>query len=204
MTNTNNTKRTRKTSIIKLTECAMLLALSIILSFVTVYHMPMGGGITLLSMLPVMLVSIKYGIGTGLSVSLTFSLFQLLQGILSGNVFVYCTTASAQIICALFDYIVPFTVLGFAGIFVNIGKKNSSVNTYILKAVSGIAIMIFLRFVCHYITGVVIWGQWAEDMSPYLYSLIYNAQYMLPECIFTAVAAAILLRVNRIRQLLSK
>lgn len=201
MTNTNKTKNTK---IVKLTECAMLLALSIILSFVTVYHMPMGGGITLLSMLPVMLVSIKYGIGTGLSVSLTFSLFQLLQGILSGNVFVYCTTASAQIICALFDYIVPFAVLGFAGIFVNIGKKNSSVNAYILKAVSGIAIMIFLRFVCHYITGVVIWGQWAENMSPYLYSLIYNAQYMLPECIFTAVAAAILLRVNRIRQLLSK
>lgn len=201
MTNTNKTKNTK---IVKLTECAMLLALSIILSFVTVYHMPMGGGITLLSMLPVMLVSIKYGIGTGLSVSLTFSLFQLLQGILSGNVFVYCTTAWAQIICALFDYIVPFAVLGFAGIFVNIGKKNSSVNTYILKAVSGIAIMIFLRFVCHYITGVVIWGQWAENMSPYLYSLIYNAQYMLPECIFTAVAAAILLRVNRIRQLLSK
>ncbi len=201
MTNTNKTKNTK---IVKLTECAMLLALSIILSFVTVYHMPMGGGITLLSMLPVMLVSIKYGIGTGLSVSLTFSLFQLLQGILSGNVFVYCTTAAAQIICALFDYIVPFAVLGFAGIFVNIGKKNSSVNAYILKAVSGIAIMIFLRFVCHYITGVVIWGQWAENMSPYLYSLIYNAQYMLPECIFTAVAAAILLRVNRIRQLLSK
>lgn len=182
----------------------MLLALSIVLSFVTVYHMPMGGGITLLSMLPVMLVGIKYGIKTGLSVSLAFSLFQLLQGILSGNVFVYCTTASTQIICALFDYIVPFSVLGLAGIFINIGKKSSNVNTYIFKAVSGIAIMIFLRFVCHYITGVVIWGQWAENMSPYLYSLIYNAQYMLPECIFTSIAAAILLRISPIRQLLSK
>ena len=203
MTNTNKTNRTKNTKIVKLTECAMLLALSIILSFVTVYHMPMGGGITLLSMLPVMLVSIKYGVKTGLSVSLAFSLFQLLQGILSGNVFVYCTTASTQIICALFDYIVPFTVLGLAGILVNIGKKTGSVNTYIIKAVSGIAVMVFIRFVCHYITGVVIWGQWAENMSPYLYSLIYNAQYMLPECIFTSVAAAILLKVNRIRLLLS-
>ena len=201
--NTQNTNRTRNQKLVKLTECAMLLALSIVLSFVTVYHMPMGGGITLLSMLPVMLVSIKYGIKTGLSVSLAFSLFQLAQGILSGNVFVYCTTAYTQIICALFDYIVPFTVLGFAGIFAHIGKK-SNVNIYILKAVAGIAIMVLLRFVCHYITGVVIWGQWAENMSPYLYSLIYNAQYMLPECIFTSIAAAILLRVNRIRQLLSK
>lgn len=203
MTNTNKTNRTRNTKIVKLTECAMLLALSIILSFITVYHMPMGGGITLLSMLPVMLVSIKYGIKTGLSVSLTFSLFQLLQGILSGNVFVYCTTAMTQIICALFDYIVPFSVLGFAGIFTYIGNK-SNVNAYILKAVAGIVIMVFIRFVCHYITGVVIWGQWAENMSPYLYSLIYNAQYMLPECIFTSVAAAILLKVSRIRQLLSE
>lgn len=118
-----STNKTRNPKLVKLTECAMLLALSIVLSFVTVYHMPMGGGITLLSMLPVMLVGIKYGIKTGLSVSLAFSLFQLLQGILSGNVFVYCTTASTQIICALFDYIVPFSVLGLAGIFINIGKK---------------------------------------------------------------------------------
>ncbi len=200
----NNTNKTKNPSVIRLNECAMLLALSIVLSFITVYRMPMGGGVTLLSMLPVMLAGIKYGIKTGLSVSLAFSLFQLLQGILSGNVFVYCTTAATQIICTLFDYLVPFTVLGFAGMFSNIGKKNTNTNAYILKAVSGIIITVFIRFVCHYATGVVIWGQWADSMSPYLYSLIYNAQYMLPECIFTCIAAAILLRVKRIRQLLSK
>lgn len=198
MSNTNK-------SIIKLTECAMLLALSIVLSFVTVYKMPMGGGITLLSMLPVMLLSIKYGIGTGLSVGFIFSLVQLMQGILSGNVFVYCTTPATQIICALFDYIVPFTCLGIAGLFRYIGsRKEQSANVDTVKCVIGIALGIIIRFICHYITGVVIWGQWADGMSPYLYSFIYNGQYMFPECIFTCIAAAILLKIPQVRKLLSK
>ena len=109
-----------------------------------------------------------------------------------------------QIICALFDYIVPFAILGFAGMFFIFGKRNQNATADIVKCVTGIVIVVFIRFVCHYITGVVIWGQWAENMSPYLYSLIYNAQYMLPECIFTSLAAAILLKVSRIRQLLSE
>ena len=62
--------------------------------------------------------------------------------------------------------------------------------------------MIGIRFVCHYITGVYIWGQWAENMSPYLYSLIYNVQYMLPECILTSVAAGVLIKIPAVRKLL--
>ncbi len=187
-------KNNRRNNIVKLAECSVMLALSVVLSFIEVWKMPMGGGITLLSMLPICLISVKYGISGALPTAFLYSVIQFAIGFASGNVFVYCTTIFTWIICLLFDYIVPFTVLGFSGIF-----KNKLGNTGILL---GIALMIFIRFVCHYITGVVIWGQWAEGMSPYLYSLIYNGQYMLPECIFTSIGAGILIKIPSVRKLL--
>ena len=54
-------------------ECAVMLALSIALSYVEIYKMPMGGGITLLSMLPVLLVGVKHGLKWGLGTSLLFA-----------------------------------------------------------------------------------------------------------------------------------
>ena len=187
-------EKKKNSGVVVLAECAVMLALSIVLSFVAILKMPMGGEVTLLSMLPVMLIGVKYGPKTGLTLAFLYSLFQLAQGILNGNVFVYIETAVGVAVCVALDYIVPFTLLGLAGIFRKRGKAG---------VVFGIALMIVLRFVCHYITGVYIWGQWAEEgMSKYLYSLLYNGQYMLPECVITTVCAAILINIPQIRKLL--
>lgn len=187
----NNKKRN---NIVKLAECSVMLALSVVLSFIEVWKMPMGGGITLLSMLPVCLIAVKYGVRGALPTAFLYSVIQFAIGFSSGNVFVYCVTPVTWVICMLFDYIVPYTVLGFSGAF---AKRFGNVGI-----ITGIALMIALRFVCHYITGVAIWGQWAEDMSPYLYSLIYNGQYMLPECIFTSLGAGVLIKIPSVRRLL--
>ena len=187
-------KNKRRNSLIKLAECSVMLALSTVLSFIEVWKMPMGGGITLLSMLPVCLIAVKYGPRGALPTAFLYSVIQFAIGFSSGNVFVYCVTPFTWIMCMLFDYLVPYTVLGFSGIF---RKKLGDTGI-----IAGIALMIALRFVCHFITGIVIWGQWAEGMSPWLYSLIYNGQYMLPECIFTCIGAGILMKIPQIRRLL--
>ena len=184
----------RRNNLIRLAECSVMLALAVVLSMVKVWEMPMGGSITLLSMLPVCLIAVKYGIRDALPTAFLYSMIQLFMGIASGNVFVYCTTAMTTIICALFDYVVPYTVLGFSGV---LKKRLGDAGILI-----GIALMIVIRFCCHYITGVVIWGQWAEGMSPYLYSLLYNGQYMLPECIFTVIGAGVLIKVPELRKML--
>lgn len=171
-------------SVEKLAVSAVLLALSIALSFVTIWAMPMGGEVTLLSMLPVALVSFRYGLKQGFLTSFLFSLFHLVKGILSGNVFVYTVTVSAIIICVLFDYIVPFTAIGVAGIF----RKNG-----IVGAGLGMALACIIRFACHFVTGVVIWGQWApEGQSKFIYSLLYNGPYMLIECVLSCIAIVLL------------
>lgn len=179
-------------------ECAVMLALSIALSYVEIYKMPMGGGVTLVSMLPVLLVGVRHGFKWGMGTSLLFAAAQLIQGLASGNVFVYCNTAGIAALCVLLDYVVPFGVLGLSG--TAWVKKHGFKRARILVT---FGILIAVRFICHFITGVEIWGQWApEGMSKALYSLIYNGQYMLPELILTLAAAAALTAVKPVRQML--
>ncbi|MCR5781923.1 MAG: energy-coupled thiamine transporter ThiT [Clostridia bacterium] len=188
-------KRSNHQDLIRLTESAIMLALAIALSFVRIWKMPMGGSITLLSMLPIMLLGIHYGPVWGCGVGLLNAVFQLLMGIAGGNVFAYTETAVAVVIVVLFDYIVPFTGLGLAGLF---RKFKPMVGCYIGVVLAGL-----LRFICHFVTGFTIWGQWApEGMSKYYYSLIYNGQYMLPEIIMTLAASVILLQIPAIKKLI--
>ena len=170
----------------RLCECAIMLALSVALSFVKIYNMPMGGSVTLVSMLPVLLIGLRHGAKWGFATSGLFAAVQLVQALVEGNVFPYCYTAAAVIICILFDYVVPFGIIGATGCV--------SVKTGKVKVLVVIAVLVFIRFVCHFITGIVIWGQWApEGMGKFIYSLVYNGQYMLPELVLTVLAAWALL-----------
>ena len=193
----------KNSPLLKLTECSVMLALSIALSFIKIWKMPMGGSVTLLSMLPIMLVSVKYGFKGGVPVAFLYAMFQLLMGVASGDVFVYCTTGAMVVICVLFDYLLPFTVLGCAAMFRGpadkLREKNRVAGDALLLA--GFVIVVVFRFACHYVTGFSIWGQWApEGQSKFIYSLIYNGQYMLPECIFTTIGAAVMIGVPVIRR----
>ena len=195
-----STQKRLSTNLSTLTECAIMLALSFALSYAKLFEMPMGGSVTVASMLPVMLISIKYGIGTGLATCFTYSLTQLLQALASANVFPYCETPGTLVLCILFDYVVPFTLLGLAGLFQKIKlTKNTELNVYI-----GITSVVLLRFVCHFITGVAIWGQWAPDgMGKYLYSFLYNGGFLSLDFLICIVCAVLMFRKSEIRKLVN-
>ena len=55
-------------------EGAFVVAMGVVLSYVIIFKLPWGGAITLLSMLPVGIYSIKYGVKKGLMISFVFSL----------------------------------------------------------------------------------------------------------------------------------
>lgn len=181
-------------------ECAVLLSMAIVFSFIKLWQMPMGGEVTFVSMLPVMLAGFRHGSKAGFLTAFIYSLFQLASAFVSGNVFVYCTTAATFIICVLFDYIVPFTGLGVACLLRNI--KTSSVRFKKISIYFAVTCGIMLRFICHYLTGVVIWGQWAGDEGPYIYSLLYNGTFLLPELILTLLVCVLLFKPQRTRKLL--
>ena len=195
------TKTFHSKNILPLCQSAIFIALATILSFLPVYEMPFGGSVTLASMLPILFIGLKFGYKWGICSSVLYAFIQLAQALVKGNVFIYCVTAGAVVICVLFDYLVPFSILGFSA-FAK-GKNTKKIN--ILKVCITFGILILIRFLCHFITGVVIWKQWApEGMGPALYSFVYNGQYMLPELIITLVITVFLLSSSQIEKLLNE
>lgn len=193
-------KQTR-TNIYALCQCGIFIALATILSFFPVYEMPMGGSVTLASMLPILIIGVKFGYKWGLGASGTFMLIQLLQSLIKGNVFVWCTTASAVIICVLFDYVVPFTILGLSAF----AKPKEGKNLSIPLVLVTFAVLIFGRFICHFITGMTIWGQWDDGFwGAFLYSFTYNGSYMGLELVITVTVAGLLLSSKQIDKLLTE
>ena len=177
-----------------------MIALAFALSCAKLWEMPLGGSVTIGSMLPIMLISIKYGPLIGLEVGFLYSLTQGAQALVAGNVFPYCESGATLVICILFDYVIPFTVLGLAGIFKKIKlTKSNELNVYV-----GMCAVVLVRFLCHFFTGVVIWGQWApEGMGKYLYSLAYNGTFLSLDFAICIVLAFLMLRKSEIRKLIS-
>ncbi len=158
----------KRLNLLRIVEGGIFIALSMILDYIKIWKMPQGGSVTALAMLPLILYSQKWGIKNGLLASTTFGVLKFL---LSGGF-------SLHPLSIVFDYLVGFGVLGFAGAFR--GNKE--------KATLGAALAIFLRFVSVFISGAFVWYIYApEGMNPYLYSFIYNITYMGPELLLTCI-----------------
>lgn len=189
----------RQTRIRILAECAMMLALSIALSYVKLYELPWGGSVTLFSMLPVMLVSIRHGLKWGFATSFLFSLFQLI----SGNPFSFGLTPAMLVGSIFLDYVVAFTVLGFAGIFRKGGIKGCFI---------GVVLACLLRFASHFAAGVFLWAKYDEFVvfgssffnRPALYSFLYNGAYMGLETLLIIAGTCALFFIPQAKKLIFK
>ena len=182
-----------------LTESAIMLALAFALSSAKLFEMPLGGSVTVASMLPIMIIGFKWGNKAGLITAFLYSITQALQALASGNVFPYCEGADTLIICVVFDYLFPFTILGLAGMLY--GKTKNTNADYII----GASIVVFLRFCSHFLTGVYIWGQWAPDgMGKYLYSFLYNGGFLGADFAILLVALVLILKSEEVKKLIER
>lgn len=167
-------------SVKKLTLSGVLVALSVVLVLASelIPSLPNGGKITLASMVPVIFVSLILGTKWGLISSVCFSLIQIMTGFYPPPV----QNFISFLLVIMLDYVIAFGGLGLAGLFKNIfGDKRWS------YALSGV-IAGFIRYICHIISGIVIWGVYApEGQSVLWYSLTYNGSYMIPEIIISGI-----------------
>lgn len=164
-----------------LTESAVMIALAFILSFLKVVDMPYGGSVTAFSMLPIIIIAFRYGTGWGLASGFAFSLLQMLMGLSSLS---YATSAVAAVAIILLDYIVAFTVLGLGGVFRTAVKDQGNAMAL------GALLTCVLRYICHVISGCTVWaGVSIPTSDGLLYSLGYNATYMIPETLITIMGA---------------
>jgi len=177
---------------LRITEGAIMIALSVVLEIVCHWLnevmgiealLPFGGTITV-SMLPVIYYSYRHGVAWGLGVGFTHSLLQIVLGHLS----YLPKELGALILCLLLDYLLAFTVLGIADLFAKPFGKNR-----LAGYCAGAIVVCVIRFVLSFLSGVILWGSYApEGMNVWLYSLIYNGSYMLPNTILTAMFAVII------------
>jgi len=200
----------------------MLLAVAIVLELISkmfIPEMPFGGQITLVSMLPVVLVSYRHGVKWGLVTGLCYAVLEMALGAKTvaaafqpGYFGDDVMLVNALIMCAL-DYVAAFTVLGLGGCFRNRIERPGA------ALMCGSLVALGARYVTHIASGYILFAGWAEwfftqegfpawgaklveSLSPEMlgltYSVVYNGMYMIPEMIFTAVGAVLLSRVPKI------
>ena len=184
-------------SVQRLTECAIMLALAVVLNEFTPFKLPFGGSVTFFAQLPIVLVSYRHGLKWGLLTGFAMGVIEILFGLEN---FSYVTGIAAYLILIFADYVIAFSALGLGGVF------RKSIRNQALSLAAGGALVSVIRFCCHFVSGVTIWGGYAEDTPVAIYSLTYNGSYMLPELIITVIGALVLgslldFRYERIRSL---
>ncbi len=155
---------------------SLMLALTIVLHQLRLYHFPQGGSITLGAMIPLLMLSYRYGMGVGALAGFIFGMINLLQ-----NPFIL------HPVQLLFDYPLPYMAMGLAALFPD-------------RIILSTALAFFGRFACHFISGVVFFSSYAPSgMSPLTYSALVNLSMMVPECLICCV----ILKVLPIKRLLT-
>lgn len=161
-----------------LCEGALLVALSQILSYVKLLELPNGGSLTP-AMFPILLFAVRWGLKDGLLGGFVFGVLQ----------FMFDGGFALGWQSILGDYLVAYTVLGLAGLFR--GKR--------WGIFAGTVLGCSARLLVHYVVGATIWAEYMPDeffnmtmTTPWIYSLLYNASYMLPNMVLALVIAAVL------------
>ncbi len=165
-----------------LVECALMIALGTVLANIKIYELANGGSVTLFSMVPFILVSFRHGAKWGLFTGFVNSLLQMLLGF-------YAPPAPGLLPLfgmIMLDYVLAFSLLGLACVFAKPFKNR------LLGVAVGSAVVCLIRFLCSFLSGVLIWGNLSDGLPAWTYSLGYNASYMLPETVLTVVAVVLL------------
>lgn len=163
---TNTSSKTKK-----LAFSAMAIALATVTSYLKIIEMPMGGSVTLFSMMFIALIGYwfgpKYGIITGVA-------YGLLQFAIEPYI--------VSIPQVLIDYPLAFGALGLSGFFHN--KKFGLYTGYIASVLG--------RYFFAFLSGYIFFGMYApEGWNPVLYSLAYNGAYLGAEAAITLCLLAV-------------
>lgn len=212
----------KKRNLYWLVESAVMIALAAVLELVSksiIPEMTFGGQITIVSMLPVVLVAWKYGVGKGIITGFVYSLVQMAMG--ASTISKMILPSSDEYLGSLlnialmfaFDYILAYTVLGLSAMYRKVIKKD-----YVSLALGAFTVLL-LRYICHITSGYILFGAWAEwfftqegfyswgqtIMNTYtgnalslVYSIVYNGFYMIPEIIITTIVATIIGKIPQI------
>ena len=149
-------------------EAGVAIAIAQVLSFITLFHMPQGGSIKAASLVPLMIFAYRWGGTRGILAGVVYGVLHFLLGFKS----------SIHYLSIILDYLVAYGAIGVCGYF----KDN------IIGLVSGSIVAIALRWFASVTSGAVVFASYApQGQNPWIYSMIYNASYMVPDGILNIV-----------------
>ena len=190
------TDRTKGFDTRAITFAAICIALSFALSYIRFVRMPMGGSITFASMLPLMLYSYMFGCKKGLIAGLVYGMLQAIQ-----DAWIFHPAQFAL------DYLVAFMAIGLTGCLRNVHTLKDRMRT---KFTLGSIIAGVTRFISHFFSGVFAFGAYgvtyAEQWNipalsnPYIYSLVYQSLYIIPEMVIVIVVGVLMLSSANLRK----
>ena len=162
----------KKLSVKQLVFSAMAIALAMITSMIKIIDMPMGGSVTLLSMLFIVLIGYWYGLGAGLTAAIAYGVLQLI-------IDPYILSFPQMMV----DYLLGFGALGLSGIFSN--KKYGLIKGYLVGVLG--------RYFFTFLSGWIFFGMYAPETFPNaaVYSLAYNGCYIGTEAVITLIIIAV-------------
>ena len=177
-----------KTTIRPMIEVALLATIAYILDLVT-QPMSLGPWISLsFKMVPIFLLSFRWGVKAGAMGGFIWGLLQVVTGEAAGG---WLTPVQGFL-----EYFVAFSLIGLSGTVKPAldkairEKKRLQTLTFITV---GVILGGFARYMIHYIAGVIFWGSYAPaGQSAYLYSLIVNISSFLGETIASLIVFFIL------------
>ena len=213
----------------RLTTSAVMLALAMVLAMVCALipflNLPFGGGFTVASMLPIVIISYMYGMKWGFFSAAIYSVIQIVMDLYLGKgstiIALFLPNSEdfmgfgAAFAILIIDYLVAYTLLGFGGAF------RKTVKNKALALALGVVLALSLRYLAHIVSGYIFYGAWAEwffsqenfySIGAWIlehisgkglalvYSVFYNGLYMIPEIIITTVAALIVGRLPVIKK----
>ena len=213
----------------RLTTSAVMIALATVLAMVCAVipflNLPFGGGFTVASMLPIVIISYMYGMKWGFFTAGVYSAIQIVMDLYlgKGSTIMALFMPNSEdfmgygvaVAILVIDYVIAYSMLGFGGLFRNKIKNKT------LALTLGSVLALSLRYAAHVISGYIFYGAWAEwffsqenfysvggwildtfdgQGLALIYSVFYNGLYMVPEIIITAVAAATVGRLPVIKK----
>jgi len=166
----------KKDGLRTLAEGAIMVAVAFVLSFVEI---PVGlyGGSVEFVMIPLIVYARRRGAAWGMG-----------AGFVYGTIKYFSTGWAVNWLSILLDYSIAYMAVGLAGL--PKGKRG-----YIWGTLLGC----FVRFLVHYISGIVLYAEYMPDeflgltmTSVPFYSALYNGLYMLPNTIIALIICGIL------------
>lgn len=144
-----------------------------------------AGGEVAFTMLPIVIVALRRGLLAGIVCGALVGLIGLLY-----KPFI---VHPAQVVL---DYPLAFAAVGLSGLLsLQVKSAASAGQRGLCAGLSALAVVVgaTARFAAHFVSGIIFFGANAPAGQPvWLYSLLYNATYMLPSLVLCAVAAALL------------